>query len=116
MSNKISYEGLIIEKIDEIIYYEYHNTLFSLQITEGMCRQLFGDKREYSEHTIEWDEPVEKEYKEFTWPMPGDLTQSQLQLLLETNHVESLKCSESEIRDLYEYNPFKYRKYLGQHN
>lgn len=107
---------VIVDKIDEVIYYEYHNSLFSLYITEGMCKEIFGDLREYSEHIIEWDEPVEKKHKEVTWPLTKELTNPQLQFILESYHMDSLQCSESEIMDLYEYDPIKYRKYLGQHN
>lgn len=105
---------IIVDKIDDIIYYEYHDNLFSLHITEGMCKKIVGSFTEYSEHIIEWDEPVEKEYKEWTWPLPHELTIQQLKQLLETYHLESLKCSESEIKELFEYNAIKYRKYLGQ--
>lgn len=104
----------IVELIDGILYYEYNQLLFSVEVTESMCKKHYGQMEDCSVHDIEWDEPVERTYKGLCWPLPHQLSEKQIVELAEIYHSESLQCNESEIRELLEWNPEKYRKYLNR--
>jgi hypothetical protein len=104
----------IVELIDGILYYEYNQLLFSVEVTESMCKKHYGQEVNCIEHTIEWDEPVEKNYKGFCWPLPSQLSDKQIIEIAELYHSESLQCSDSEIRELLEWNQEKYRKFLNR--
>lgn len=97
-----------------ILYYDFDGVLFSIEITEDMCRREFLETGTFIEDHERGGEHIEREVYGETWPVPGELDKDQLKALAIKHHDVSLKCTEDEIITLIDTFGQKFKPFRNQ--
>lgn len=97
-----------------ILYYDFNGVLFSLAITEDVCRRHLLYEDSGVEDYFEWEEHLQREFHGERWPLPDEITKDQMKSLVDLLHDTSLRCTQDEILGLIDYYGDKFKQYRNQ--
>lgn len=100
--------------MDNIIVYDFDGILFSIEVTNDMCRKYLSSEGSWTEDIFSEEEHLQKEFHGETYPDPEEITVDQMNAIVEALHETSLKCTEEEISNLIDIYGDKFKKYRNQ--